>query len=317
MAAWVMPSEVRRIATDMTKSAPDYLPGWFWLAELAYKDKKYDEALSLLENVFGRDAEYVDGRRLQSDVLLAKGDTKKALEVLERLDQTYPDVPFIKYKLARAYLRNNNINQAKLALDQAVSLNPNYDDAVLLLAQVNLSTGHAEAVIEPMTRLLKRRPDLSNAALVLAGAYGSLDRFDDAAVVLEEQVKLAPKDPQPLIALGMTYRQAKRNDEARQAFEKAAQLSPNNLFLIDQLIDLDLLDKHFDAARQLIQRQFQKTPNPPASHFFEGKDPGCRREMGCSRGRASKDAPARSQFFQRLRFVGPDLPCIQQTSAGG
>ena len=129
----------------------------------------------------------------------------------------------------------------------------------------------AEAVIEPVTRLLKRSPDLRNAALVLAAAYGSLDRFDDAAVVLEEQAKLAPKDPQPLIALGLTYRQAKRNDEARQAFEKAAQLSPNNLLLIDQLVDLDLLDKHFDAARQRIRRQFQKTPNSPASHFFEGK----------------------------------------------
>src|SRR5207249_9537040 len=107
----------------MTKSAPDYLPGWFWLAELAYKDKKYDEALSLLENVFGRDEEYVDGRRLQSDLLLAKGDTKKALEVLERLDQNYPGSPLIKYKLAGAYLQNNNVNQAELALDQAVSIN--------------------------------------------------------------------------------------------------------------------------------------------------------------------------------------------------
>src|SRR6266480_584811 len=147
--------EVRRIATDMTKSAPDYLSGWFWLAELAYKDKKYDDALSLLENVFGRDDEYLDGRRLQGDLLLAKGDTKKALEVLERLDQTYPDIPIIKYNLARAYLPNNNINQAKLALDQAVSLNANYDDAVLLLAEVNLGTGHGEAVSEPMTRLLR------------------------------------------------------------------------------------------------------------------------------------------------------------------
>ena len=31
------------------------------------------------------------------------------------------------------------MNQAKLALDQAVSINPNYDDAVLLFAQVNLA----------------------------------------------------------------------------------------------------------------------------------------------------------------------------------
>ncbi len=263
--------EVRRIATDMTRSAPDYLPGWFWLAELAYKDRKYDEALSLLENVFGRDTEFVDGRRLQGDVLLAKGDTKKALEVLERLDQTFPDVALIKYNLARAYLQNNNINQAKLALDQAVSLNPNYDDAVLLLAQVNLSTGHGEAVIEPISRLLKKRPDLKNAALVLAAAYSSRDRLDDAIAVLENQAKLAPNDPQLPIALGLTYRRAKKNDEARQAFEKAAQLSPNNLFLIDQLVGLDVLDKHFDAARQLIRRQFQKTPNSPASHFFEAR----------------------------------------------
>lgn len=70
-------AETRRISTEMTRQAPDYLPGWTLLAELAFKDKKYDEALSLLENVFSRDQGYVDGHRLESDVLLAKGDTKK------------------------------------------------------------------------------------------------------------------------------------------------------------------------------------------------------------------------------------------------
>ena len=263
--------EVRRVATQMTEQTPDYLPGWFWLAELDYKDKKYDEALSLLENVFGRDPEYFEGRRLQGDVLLAKGDTKKGIEVFERLDQTYSDSPLIKYKLARAYLQSSNMSQAIVVLDQAVSINPAYDDAVLLLGQVNLATGHGDKVIEPLTRLLRKRPNLRDAALVLAGAYGSLERFDDAAVVLEEQARLAPNDPQLPIALGMTYRQAKRNDEARRAFEKAAQLSPNNPFPIDQLIELDSMDKHFDAARQRIRSQFQKDPNLPAGHYWEGK----------------------------------------------
>jgi tetratricopeptide (TPR) repeat protein len=105
----------------------------------------------------------------------------------------------------------------------------------------------------------------------LAAAYGALDRFDDAAVVLQEQAKLAPQDPQAQAALGLTFRQAKRNDEARQAFEKAAQLAPDNLALVDQLVDLDLLDKHFDAARQRIRHQFQKNPDASAAHFFEGK----------------------------------------------
>src|SRR5262249_38400065 len=263
--------EVRRVATEMTKQGPDYLPGWIWLAELAYKDKKYDEALSLLENVFGRDAKYMEGRRLQGDVLLAKGDTKKAVEVLERLDQTNPDVPFLKYTLARAYLQNNTMNQAAVVLDQAVSINPNYDDAVLLLAQINAATGHGDKAIEPLNRLLQRRPDLKNAELILAAAYGSLDRFDDAAAVLENQAQLAPNDPQLQIMLGLTHRQVKRYDEARQAFEKAAQLAPDNLQPIELLIEVDLLEKRFDAARQRIRSQFEKNPNLPAAHFFEGK----------------------------------------------
>jgi tetratricopeptide (TPR) repeat protein len=263
--------ETRRISTEMTRQAPDYLPGWTLLAELAFKDKKYDEALSLLENVFSRDQGYVDGHRLESDVLLAKGDTKKAIEVLERLDQTYPDIPLIKYQLARAYLKNNNSNQAKVALDQAISISPNFADAIVLLAETNLRSGHGEMVVEPITNLLRKRPDLRSAAFLLAAAYGSLDRFDDAEAVIRDQVRLAPQDPQPHTALGLTFRQAKRNDEARQAFEKAAELAPDNLWLVDQLVELDLLDKHFDSARQRIHRQFQKTPDLPAAHCLEGK----------------------------------------------
>src|SRR5260370_5587807 len=179
--------ETRRIYTEITRQAPDYLPCWSLLAELAFKDKKYDEALSLLENAFSRDPEYVDGRRLESDVLLAKGDTKQAVDVLERLDQTYPDIPLIKYQLARAYLKNNNPNQAKVALDQAVSINPNFADAILLLGETNLRSGHGEMVVEPMVRLLKRRPDLRSAAFTLAAAYGSLNRFDDAEAVIRDQ----------------------------------------------------------------------------------------------------------------------------------
>src|SRR5438034_4763604 len=235
-AAWMSAAgdkeETRRISTEMTRQAPDYLPGWTLLAEVAFKDQKYDEALSLLENVFSRDPEYIDGRRLESDVLLAKGDTKKAVDVLEHLDQTYPDSPLIKYQLACTYLRNNSPNQAKVALEQAISINPNYDDAILRLAEINLRSGHGETVIEPITNLLRRRPDLRSAAFLLAAAYGSLDRFDDAETVIRDQVTLAPDDPQPHTALGLIFRQAKRNEEARQAFEKAAELAPDNSLLV-------------------------------------------------------------------------------------
>src|SRR5947209_8140371 len=253
--------EARKVSTEITRQAPDYLPGWTLLADIAFKDKKYDEALSLLENVFSRDPQYIDGRRLESDVLLAKGDVKKAIDVLENLDRTYPDAALVKYQLGRAYLRNNNLNQAKAALEQAVSISPNYTDPILLLAEINLRSGHGDIVIEPMINLLKRRPDLKSAALLLAAAYGSLDRFDDAAAVLQGQAGLAPQHPQLQMALGLTFRQSKRNDDARPALVKAAGMAPDSVGPVNLLVDLDLMEKRFEAARQRIHRQFEKTPD--------------------------------------------------------
>jgi len=69
--------EVRKIATEMTRQAPDYPPGWTLLAEVAFKAKKYDEALSLLENVFGRDPDYVDGRGYRAMCFWQRATQKK------------------------------------------------------------------------------------------------------------------------------------------------------------------------------------------------------------------------------------------------
>jgi tetratricopeptide (TPR) repeat protein len=263
--------EARNLATQMTKQAPDYLPGWVLLAQLAARDKKYDDALALLENVFGRDPEYIDGRTLESQLLMEQGETKKAVQVLEQLDKTYSGMPVVKYQLARAYYQNNNINQAKLALEQTVSSNPNYLDAVLMLAEINIRTGQGAAAIEPLKRMVKMFPEQRRPAMLLATAYGTLDRAADAVAVLEEQARLAPNDANVYAALGLTYRRAKKYDEARQQFEKAKQLDPNNVALFTQLVELDLQQNRFDAARQKIQSHFQGKPDSADAHFWEAR----------------------------------------------
>lgn len=264
-------AEAKASLQEVTQKAPDYFPAWLALAEIDLREKKYDESLSLLENMLSRDPDNPDVRIFQAEVLLAKGDAKKAIDVLEQLNQTYPNAPIIKYELARAYLKNNNTNQAKIALDQAISTNPNYDDAILLLAEINLRTGDSEGVIEPMTNLLKRNPELRRAALFLAAAYGSLGRFNDAAVVIGEQARLAPQDPSLQMALGLTFRRAKRNDEARQAFEKAADLAPGSLEPINELIGMDLADKRYADAMRRVEQAFQKKHDSAMVPFMEAR----------------------------------------------
>ena len=263
--------EATALLKAMTKEAPDYLPAWNLLSQIAFAQKKYELSLTLLDNVFNRDSENLDASLLQTQVLLAKGDKQKATEVLERLDAKYPNFAPIKYHLGRAYLANNHLPQATAALNQAVSANPDHVEALLLLGQLSLRTGNVQPVVDSMLGLLKKRPDVVQAQMLLADAYRASGRMDDAAAIFREQIKISPRNAQAYTAWGLILRQQKKIDEAREALEKAHELAPDNSMPIIQLIDLDISVKDLDSAMRRVETQLQKTPDSALAHFLKGK----------------------------------------------
>ena len=146
----------------MTKQAPDYLPGWILLAELAYKDKKYDEALSLLENVFSRDAGIRRWPQTAKRCAAGKGrDEKSARSFGATRSNLSGRLRFIKYQLARAYLAIITSTRQSWRWIRPSQLIRITTMPILLLGQKSIcATGHAEMVIKPMTDLLQKTPEL-------------------------------------------------------------------------------------------------------------------------------------------------------------
>ena len=264
-------AEAKAQLSGITRDAPDFLPAWRLLAQIALAEKQFDESLSLVETVILRDPVNIEARLIQAQVMLAKGEVHKAIENLEGLNTSFPKVPAIKYQLARAYLQNDNAPQATASLNQAVELNRDYAEAILLLGEVNLRNGNAQPVVASMASLRKRRPDLVQAQIILAQAYHSLGRLDDATAIFNERIKVSPQDAQPYLLLGLVLRQQNKIDEARNAFEDAQRLTPDDLLVVAQLIDLDIQTRDFDAALQRVNEQMRKTPESPGAHFLAGR----------------------------------------------
>jgi tetratricopeptide (TPR) repeat protein len=264
--------EAKATLQAMTREAPDYLPAWQTLAQIAFDEKKYDESLALLQNIVARDSDNPDAGFLQSRIWLAKGDGAKSVAVLDRLNQTYPNNEIVKYQLAQAYLVNNNPAQAIAMLEQVVAARPNFAEAILQLAQLNLQSGKPLPVVTALEDLLKKRPDLQQARLILADAYQAVGRLDDAANLFRDQIKGEQQSAaDPYFLLGTVLRGQKKNSEARQAFEKAVELEPDNILAIEQLVDLDLESKNFPLAERRVQQQLEKNPSSPAAYFVAGK----------------------------------------------
>src|SRR2546429_377452 len=115
--------------------------------DMAQPEKKYDEVAILLQNVFSRDPDNIEGRVVQAQALLGKGDLKQGTELLERADKSVENNPLIKYQLALAYLQGKNTTQAINELEQAITLAPKYVEAIVLLAQLRLRAGDPRSVI--------------------------------------------------------------------------------------------------------------------------------------------------------------------------
>ena len=264
--------EAKTFLQDLTKKAPDYIPAWRVLAQMSLGEKKYDETLSILENIFSRDPDNPEGHVIESEVWVNKDQTKKALGILEKLDDTYPNNPAVKLDLGRAYFKNNDIARAKTALEQSIAVNPDYAQAVLALAELNIRTGNAKDAIPPLEDLVRKQQDLFTTTRLLAQAYHAAGQNDKAISVLREQTQKIPNWAEPYYLLGINFREQKKDADARAAFAKASEIEPQNPGPIEQLVDMDIADKKFDAASQRVQQQLlQKNPKSAPGHFLLGK----------------------------------------------
>lgn len=264
-------NEVKEFLRETTRQAPDYLPAWCLLGQIALAGRQYDEAQRLLENVLSRDPKNPEARILEAQIFLAKGETNKAVEHFEDLERTYKDVPVINYQLARAYLQNKNPAQASVALTHAIAAKPDYLEAILLRSELDLQSGNASLVVPSMITVLKQRPHLRPAELLLTEAFLSLGRFGEAAAVIREQIRVSPTDADACYQLGLVLREQKKFDEAKAAFEKVLELAPGNLMAINQLVDLDIAKKDFNSAMLRVQGELQKKPISGIAYFMEGK----------------------------------------------
>src|ERR1043166_1203484 len=256
---------------EITQKATDFVPAWIALAKIGLTEKKYDDSLSLLENVFSRDPDNLEGRLLESDVRLEKGEIDKTIAILERLNTSYPGNATIKCQLGRAYSLNNNPAQATVNLQQAVAAKPDYVEAILLLGEINLRTGKPQAVVTAMEQLRKNRPDLPQVSVLLAVAYQLLGRLEHAASLFREQLAISPESAEDHFRLGLILRQQNKNDEARLELERAAALMPDNWHAIDPLVELDLMEARPAAALERVRQQLQRRPHDAGAHYLLGK----------------------------------------------
>lgn len=261
----------KQVLTELTKNAPDYLPPWIALGEMALTQHRFAEATSDVAETLARDPEYYDALLLSGRLKLASGEADKAILELDRLAAVYSRSPAVHYYLGMAYLQKDDSPRALAQFDEAVRLNPEFDEAVLQQAQVNIRRANVPAAVAALNDLLKRRPQLLPAYYVLAQAQLAKGNLKAALTTYTRAAELFPQNLQVLLLMGTVLQQQGNSADARKIFEKALAIEPNYLPALEQLINLDLAAKRSADAEQRVQQQLAQEPNSPELYALLGR----------------------------------------------
>jgi tetratricopeptide (TPR) repeat protein len=256
---------------------------------IACAEPREDDCAARVQNILAQDPNNYDAVFQDGLLNLFKGDAAKASRAFEYLSNVYTRNPQVRYQLALAYLRfakdatptnaRNATDAAESRLNEAIGLDPHFEAAVLLFAELKIRKGSAAAAVDPLLELLKRRPQSSQAHYLqvdlqphylLATAYLAQQQHDQALQVYRQMTERFPNDAHPWFLIGTVLLAQNQPAEARKAFEKSAEIAPDYLPATEQLVDLDIADKQYVAALERVQKHIDKEPKAAQAWTLRG-----------------------------------------------
>jgi tetratricopeptide (TPR) repeat protein len=265
-------AEAKKILEETNQKLPDYLPSRVLLMKMACAEHQDDDCVARVKNVLSQDSINYDALYQDGILNLTKGDAVGAIRDFEYLSNAYRQNPLVRYQLALAYLlhsnskdlseanRRNAVDAAESRLNEAVGLQPRFDQAAGLLAELKLRKGNPAAAVELLEPLTKERPQIAQAQYLLATAYLAQRKSDKALAVYRHMTELFPNDPQPSFLIGSVLLGQGQRADARKAFEKANEISPDYRPAVERLVDLDIADKQYALAIDRVQKVIDKDP---------------------------------------------------------
>ncbi len=189
----------------------------------------------LIDQALSANPEDVDLRLLKSRFLIStrnNANVIKAVEILEGLIETYPNVAGAWQLLANVSIQNNNPDRALFYCEKGLAHSPSDPQLLLLKAKVGMETSPFSAV-KILNDLLERNPGEIDIIIPLAQAHIKTGNINEAIEMLKQKIETANlQDKRRLnLMLATAYEKDRQSERATEIFEKLAEDSDDEALL--------------------------------------------------------------------------------------
>jgi tetratricopeptide (TPR) repeat protein len=148
-----------------------------------------------------------------------------AYQAAAALDPTNPVIPLNEARLA---VQNNNTQLTTQFLQKALTLKPNYTDAILLVVQLDVANKDIPSAIRAATAAAQTAPGVAPIWFELGLLYYTNNDFKDAAAALEQALAIEPNYANAQYFLGLSQYALGDAADATKQFEALSANNPDN-----------------------------------------------------------------------------------------
>ena len=254
------------------KDAPDFIAAWRMLANDAMAREDREAAAKALTAIFAKDSLDFEAVMLQSKLWLSEGGPAKcarAVSILERLESVYPKSPPLALQLARARLATGDKAAAIRSLDHALKIAPDFREALLMKAGLELGGGSDPTMAADLGEWLRKHPDDHKARLAYSGTLHAIGRTQEAIDVLRPFATDARSPRELRLHFGLLLLEIDKPGEARGVFERVLEDFPTDQTASTELVKLDMASGRKAEALQRAARQISDHPGSPAARHLQ------------------------------------------------
>ena len=198
-------------------------------------------------------------------------DTEAAIALLHQIIEEDPMVIDAWTTLGRAHLRQKQPERAVEDFRQALKLKPDYDVAVIELANAYFALGRSEEALAAYMAYLGTNPKDAGVHFLVGQLNLDLENLDQAAAAFERALEFGPELATAQVGLGVIAYERGDLEEAQQAFEAALGTDKDVALAHHNLAKIWEDRGVFQRALAEYRREIELHPASHLTHFQLGQ----------------------------------------------
>ncbi|AZB43324.1 hypothetical protein CEF21_14000 [Bacillus sp. FJAT-42376] len=185
---------------------------------------------------------------------LRAGQTKTAIQQLEKLKELDPSFSSLYLPLARSYEEEGLLTESMDTALEGIREDEFNKELYVFAGKISLKNQQPEKAAELLREAAAIDPGHAEAVLILANIYLQQEQYDEIIELLEEVMKYEEEDPQYFWLLGKSYNETENFSQASDYYERAYKFFKDHVEFLEEYARFLVEEGNRQKAMELFRR---------------------------------------------------------------